>query len=221
MVLKRITDFCVAGVMLVVFSPLIIGLSVIIKLTSRGPVFYRGERTGLSGKPFRIYKFRSMVANADKVGGPSTSDSDARITSIGKIIRKFKLDELSQLINVFVGDMSLVGPRPEVKYYTDQYVGEEHNILTIRPGITDWASLSNPDEGSVLAQYDDPDKAYEEIIRPEKLRLQLAYVRERSFVKDIQIIYLTAKTIITRKQVPLPSHVGRKTDEQVSEAVSA
>ncbi|HPR53018.1 MAG TPA: sugar transferase [Deltaproteobacteria bacterium] len=169
-----------------------------IKQEDGGPVFYRGERIGLNGRPFRIFKFRTMVVDAEKLGASSTSDDDPRITRFGRFLRKYKLDELPQLINVLLGDMSLVGPRPEVKKFTDLYTEEERAILTVRPGITDWASIWNPDEGALLAGSMDPDKDYFEKIRPEKIRLQLKYVRERSFLTDIKIIALTLKTILMK-----------------------
>jgi len=134
--------------------------------------------------------------DAERLGASSTSDDDDRITGIGKFLRKYKLDELPQLINVLVGNMSLVGPRPEVKKLTDMYTDEEKVILTVRPEITDWASLWNPDEGALLKGSADPDKDYLEKIRPEKIRLQLKYVRELSFWTDLKIIFLTLKTII-------------------------
>lgn len=197
-IIKRLFDITSSLFAIIVFSPVLIALTILIKIDSSGPVFYRGERVGYNGKIFRIYKFRTMVANADKIGGPSTSDSDARITKIGRIMRKSKLDELPQLFNVLFGEMSLVGPRPEVKYYTDMFNDEEKYILSVRPGITDWASLANPDEGAILAKYDDPDLAYEEIIRPEKIRLQLKYVYEKSFLSDIGIIWQTLITVMSR-----------------------
>ncbi len=193
---KRIFDILVTSTGLLAISPIFLWLSCCIKGEDGGPVFYRGERVGLSGRLFRILKFRSMVVNAEKLGGSSTSDTDQRITQTGKFLRKYKLDELPQLINVLKGDMSLVGPRPEVKYYTDQFNEEERLILSVRPGITDWASIWNADEGAVLAGAEDPDKAYEELIRPTKLRLQLKYVREKSFFVDIKIIFLTILAII-------------------------
>jgi lipopolysaccharide/colanic/teichoic acid biosynthesis glycosyltransferase len=139
-----------------------------------------------------------MVVNAEQVGASSTAEDDQRITKVGKVLRRYKLDELPQLINVLVGDMSLVGPRPEVKKFTDLYTEEEKAILTIRPGITDWASLWNPDEGALLKGSVDPDGDYLEKIRPEKIRLQLKYVRERSFWTDIEIIILTLKTVLIK-----------------------
>jgi lipopolysaccharide/colanic/teichoic acid biosynthesis glycosyltransferase len=194
--MKRQLDILFSTIGLLLSSPLLLSLMVRIRTEDGGAVFYRGLRIGLHGQPFRIFKFRTMVVNADRMGGPSTADDDPRITRIGKKLRKYKLDELPQLINVFLGDMSLVGPRPEVPHYVNMYTDEEKAILTVRPGITDWASLWNPDEGAILAGSPDPEKAYMEKIRPEKIRLQLKYVRERSFWTDIQIIFLTLKIII-------------------------
>jgi lipopolysaccharide/colanic/teichoic acid biosynthesis glycosyltransferase len=196
--LKRTFDVLVSGIALVVLSPVLLYIGFRIKKFDGGPAFFRGLRVGRSGKPFRIYKFRSMVMNADRLGGPSTSDDDPRITPIGKSLRKRKLDELPQLINVFVGDMSLVGPRPEVQPYVDMYTEDERSILSVRPGITDWASLWNSDEGALLAGSPDPERTYLEEIRPEKLRLQLKYVRERSFLTDLSILWLTALKVVGR-----------------------
>ncbi len=198
LMVKRLYDILFASFVLLLFSPLLLIIAVLIKIDSKGPVFYRGERVGLDGRPFKMYKFRSMVSNADRIGGPSTSDNDVRLTRVGRILRKLKLDELPQFINVLLGDMSVVGPRPEVQKYIDMYTEDEKAILTVRPGITDWASLANSDEGSVLSKYDDPDKAYEEIIRPEKLRLQLKYVRERTFFKDLFIIWRTFVAVASK-----------------------
>lgn len=199
---KRIFDFVFSLIGLIVFSPVLFFCALWIKLDSPGPVFYRGERTGRGGKMFRIYKFRSMVVNADKIGGPSTADTDRRITKSGKFIRKFKLDEIPQFINVLVGDMSFVGPRPEVKKYTDMYTPEEKPILDLRPGITDWASIWNSDEGAILAGLDDPDKGYEEYIRPGKLKLQLHYRRTHNLATDIKILLYTARRIVQRGFYP-------------------
>ncbi len=137
-----------------------------------------------------------MVVNADKIGGSSTADNDPRITRIGRKLRKYKLDELPQLFNVLLGEMSLVGPRPEVKFFTDMFTEEEKAVLSVRPGITDWASLWNPDEGSILAGAEDPDKAYLELIRPTKLKLQLKYANKRSLITDLKIMFLTLFAIL-------------------------
>jgi len=194
--IKRLFDIvCSAGGILVL-SPLLFWISWRIKREDSGPIFYRGERVGLHGSIFRIYKFRTMVLDAEKLGGSSTSDDDPRITKIGKTLRKYKLDELPQLFNVLTGEMSLVGPRPEIKRYTDLYTEEQKAIFTVRPGITDWASLWNSDEGAVLASAEDPDKAFEELIQPTKLKLQLKYVRERSFWVDMKIIFLTILAVM-------------------------
>ncbi len=196
--LKSLFDILFSALGLIVMFPFLISSTIAIKLNSKGPVFYRGKRIGRYGKPFKIFKFRTMVVNAEKLGGPSTADDDPRITKIGKFLRKYKLDELPQLINVLKGEMSFVGPRPEVQHYVDMFTEEEKAILSVRPGITDWASLWNPDEGAILKGSKDPEKAYMEKIRPEKLKLQLKYVREGSFRIDLRIILLTLKTIMIR-----------------------
>lgn len=190
--LKRIFDFFVSLFGLVVLFPLFLALAVLIKLDSSGPVFYRGVRVGRDGKPFRIYKFRSMVVDAEKKGGPSTSKTDSRVTKIGKLIRRYKLDEFSQLINVLKGEMSIVGPRPEVQFYVDMMSeNERKTILSVKPGITDWASIWNSHEEDILKDNPDPEKIYQEKIRPEKIRLQMKYVKEMTFWKDLGIIYST------------------------------
>jgi lipopolysaccharide/colanic/teichoic acid biosynthesis glycosyltransferase len=194
--IKRAFDFTVALIALVVVSPILLTLAIIIKLTSEGPVFYRGVRIGLHGKPFRIFKFRTMVINAEKLGGSATAEDDPRITPIGKFIRRTKLDEFPQFMNVLVGDMSLVGARPEVKKYVDMYTQEEKAILEIRPGITDWASIWNSNEAAVLEGSTDPEKTYEELIRPTKLALQLFYARNHSLVVDIKILFHTAAKLV-------------------------
>ena len=195
-IMKRIFDIICSACGLLLLSPFLLWIAWRIRQEDGGSVFYRGVRVGLHGKPFSIYKFRTMVVDAEKLGASSTSDDDTRITGVGKFLRKYKLDELPQLINVLVGDMSLVGPRPEVKKFSDMYTNEEMAILSVRPGITDWASIWNPDEGSILAGSTDPDRDYLEKIRPEKIRLQLKYVREQSFWTDLKIIFLTLTTIL-------------------------
>lgn len=195
--MKRIFDIVMAATGLAMLSPLLLWITWRIKKEDHGPVFYRGERVGFQGRVFHILKFRTMVLDAEKLGGSSTSDDDPRITKIGKTLRKYKLDELPQLFNVLTGEMSLVGPRPEIKRYTDLYTEEQKAIFTVRPGITDWASLWNSDEGAVLAGAEDPDKAFEELIQPTKLKLQLKYVHERSFWVDLKIIVLTLLAVVS------------------------
>ncbi len=196
--LKHFFDIVFALLGLIVFSPVLLMITALVKLEDRGPLLYPGVRVGKDGVPFKIFKFRTMVTNADKIGGSSTADNDPRITKIGKILRKYKLDELPQLFNVLIGEMSLVGPRPDVPYYVKMFTVEEKAILSVLPGITDWATLWNPDEGAILAGSADPDKTYLEEIRPEKIRLQLAYVRNRSFRIDLMIIFQTLAVILFR-----------------------
>lgn len=198
---KRLFDITFSSLGLIVMFPFFILSAIVIKLDSKGPVFYRGKRIGRSGKLFRIFKFRTMVYNAEKIGGPSTADDDPRITKTGKFLRKYKLDELPQLINVLKGEMSFVGPRPEVQTYIDMFTEEEKAILNVRPGITDWASLWNPDEGAILAGSPDPEKTYMEKIRPEKIKLQMKYVKDHSFLVDLKIVLLTIKTVFRRKKI--------------------
>jgi lipopolysaccharide/colanic/teichoic acid biosynthesis glycosyltransferase len=200
--LKRLFDVIASALGLLVFSPLLLAVALWVKRDSPGPVFYRGRRAGRGNVPFGIYKFRSMVMNADKLGGSSTSGEDPRVTRSGRFIRRYKIDELSQLINVLAGDMSLVGPRPEITAYTDKYEGEFLEILQVRPGITDWASIWNADEGGVLAGAKDPDRAYEILIQPTKLRLQLQYVRTRTFLTDLKIILYTLRRIADADFLP-------------------
>ena len=196
--MKRLFDILFSALGLLFLSPIFLIIAILIKREDRGPILYRGVRIGKFGKTFKIFKFRTLVANAEKIGGPSTADDDPRITKVGKLIRKYKLDELPQLINVLRGEMSFVGPRPEVPFYVKMFTEEERAILSLRPGITDWASLWNPDEGAILAGSSDPEKTYMEKIRPEKIRLQLRYVRERSFWADLKIILLTLKKLTRR-----------------------
>ncbi|MBI5643076.1 MAG: sugar transferase [Deltaproteobacteria bacterium] len=187
---KRSFDIFFAFISIVVFSPVILLICVLIRLGSRGPVFYRGVRTGLNGKPFRIFKFRTMVEDAEKIGGPSTALNDPRLTKTGKFLRKYKLDELPQLINILMGEMSIVGPRPQVEKYTKAYKGEEEMILSVRPGLTDFASIRFINLDKVLGD-DRVDEKYIREVEPEKNRLRLRYVQERTMWVDIKIIYRT------------------------------
>ncbi len=196
---KRVFDIISSLTALVLLSPVLLVIAVLVKVDSPGPVFYRGVRVGRNRKMFSTFKFRTMVTDAEKKGGSSTADDDPRITRVGKVLRKYKLDEVPQLLDVLRGKMSIVGPRPEVKHYVDMFTDEEKAVLSVRPGITDWATLWNPDEGAVLAGSPDPEKTYMERIRPEKIRLQLKYVRERSFLTDLKIIFLTLRAILAKE----------------------
>lgn len=170
-------------------------IAVAIKLGSPGPVFYRGVRTGRYGRPFRIFKYRTMVPNAEALGGGSTAKDDPRITRIGRFLRRHKLDELPQLLNVIQGEMSIVGPRPELPQYTSQYQGEELQILSVRPGITDYASMEFVYLGDILGN-EEPDRVYEEKVRPIKNALRIRYVKEQSLRNDIAIILRTLSKIV-------------------------
>jgi lipopolysaccharide/colanic/teichoic acid biosynthesis glycosyltransferase len=201
-VAKRAFDLIVSGAGLLVTAPIMLVIAGLIKLDSPGPVLYRGERVGRAGVPFRMCKFRTMVVNADRIGGASSADGDPRVTRMGRVLRKFKLDELPQLFNVFRGDMSLVGPRPEVPHYVAMLQGDERAILDVRPGITDFATIWNSDEGAVLARFADPERAYAELIRPTKIRLQLKYVREQSLWTDLSILWQTVAGVLVRRPPP-------------------
>jgi len=201
--LKRTFDIIFSSIIILISLPLMLGISIWIKAGSRGPVFYKGIRIGKGGMPFRMLKFRSMVVDADKIGGHSTANDDARLTEAGTFLRRYKLDELPQFINVLKGEMSFVGPRPEVPFYTDMFTEKEKEILSVRPGITDWASLWNSDEGAILAGSPDPEKTYMEKIRPKKIELQLKYVKERSFWTDLKIIFLTLRAVLTKESLEI------------------
>jgi lipopolysaccharide/colanic/teichoic acid biosynthesis glycosyltransferase len=207
--MKRIFDFWVSLVALIFLSPIIALIGFLIKREDGGPVVYGGLRVGLNGKMFPLYKFRTMVVNADKIGGFTASDRDPRITKVGRWLRGKKLDELPQLWNVLRGDMSLVGPRPEVKHYVDMFTEEEKKILSVRPGITDWASLANPDEGALLKDHPDPERGYMELIRPTKLKLQLKYVDRHSFFGDLAILWMTVRTLLLKKPIDAKALLNR------------
>jgi len=178
--LKRLFDIVFSLFGLILVSPLFLVIAVLIKRESPGKAFYRGERVGKNGKPFKIFKFRTMVPAAEKLGGPSTAGDDPRLLKIGLFLKKYQLDELPQLINVLKGEMSFVGPRPEVKMYVDMMTDEEKRvILSVKPGMTDLASLWNFHESEILKGSKNPEKTYQEKIRPEKIRLQIEYVKNR------------------------------------------
>jgi len=194
--MKRIFDILFSFHLLLFLFPFLLIVALFIKFYDWGPVFYKAPRVGKNGKVFKMYKFRSMVMNADKIGPSSTTKTDPRITPMGRFLRKTKLDEIPQFINVLIGNMSIVGPRPDVKQFTDMFTPEEQAILSVKPGITDYASIWNSDEAKILEGAEDPDKAYMELIWPEKKRLQLKYVKEHSFRADIRIIILTLRAIL-------------------------
>ena len=196
--LKRLFDIVASGCGLVILSPLFIILAIWIKLDSKGPVFYRQVRVGRGNRDFRLYKFRSMRVGADKQGLITVGGRDPRITRSGFFIRKYKLDEFPQLINVFIGDMSLVGPRPEVRKYVDMYTPEQLRVLSVRPGITDLASIRYRNENELLEQAENPDEYYEQVIMQDKLRINLEYVENHSFWNDIKLIFMTFWEIVAK-----------------------
>lgn len=194
--MKHIFDFTIAALGVIALFPLLAVIAIAINLDSRGPILYRTRRAGLRRKPFTMLKFRTMLPDAEKLGGPSTPFDDPRITRIGRRLRKYKLDELPQLFNVLCGQMSLVGPRPEVLSEVATYSPDELQLFSVVPGMTDWASLRFSDEGEILRGAADPHAAYLQRIRPEKIRLGLRYVRERSFLIDLKIIAHTLRAVI-------------------------
>lgn len=196
--LKRIFDIIASGCGLLVLSPVFMILAVWVKLDSKGPVFYKQFRVGKDNKDFKLLKFRSMRVGADKKGLITVGGRDPRITPSGYYIRKYKLDELPQLINVFVGDMSLVGPRPEVRKYVDLYTMEQMSVLEVRPGITDLASIRYRNENDLLEKADDPESYYREVIMQDKLRINLEYVKNHTFIGDIRLIFDTLWAVVKK-----------------------
>ena len=194
--LKRAMDVLVSGGALLVIWPVLLLIALAIKIDDPGPVFYRQVRVGRGGKPFRIFKFRTMVVDADKKGLSITVGQDKRITRMGALLRKTKLDELAQLLNVFVGDMSFVGPRPEVQRYVDLYTPYQRQVLLVRPGITDYASIAYRNENDLLAGADDPERMYIEEIMPAKIELNMKYLREISPIADLRLIFGTIAAVI-------------------------
>lgn len=194
--MKRVFDIIASGLGLLILSPLFLVIAVWVKLDSPGPVFYKQVRVGRNNKDFYLYKFRSMRVGSDKKGLITVGGRDPRVTRSGYYIRKYKLDEFPQLINVFKGDMSLVGPRPEVRKYVDLYTPEQMHVLDVRPGITDLASIRYRNENELLEQASDPDQYYQEVVMQDKLRINLEYVRNHSFFGDIYLIFKTFLSII-------------------------
>ena len=192
----RFFDIIFSIIGLVILSPIFIVLYLLIRIESKGGGFYSQERIGKNGKPFKLYKFRSMRIGSDKKGLITIGEKDNRITKTGFILRKYKLDELPQLWNVFIGDMSLVGPRPEVKKYTDLYTEEQKQVLQVRPGITDWASIKYVDENKILGESKTPDEAYVNLIMPNKIKLNMVYIQHRTLGEYFKIIFTTFKEIV-------------------------
>ena len=192
----RFFDFILSLVGLVVLAPIFIVLAIWIKIDSKGPVFDKQVRVGQNGIDFGLFKFRSMVVDADKKGLITVGGRDPRITRSGYFIRKYKLDELPQLINVLLGDMSLVGPRPEVRKYVDLYTDEQQKVLSVKPGITDYASIEYMDENEILGKSSDPEKTYIEEIMPEKIKYNMKYIQNKNVSEYFKIIFLTLLKIV-------------------------
>lgn len=194
--MKRLFDVgcCVLG--LIVLAPILLLIALLIRTDSKGPILYVQERIGLNGRPFYIFKFRTMGMDADKKGLLTVGGKDPRVTRIGYYLRRYKLDELPQLFNVLKGDMSLVGPRPEVKKYVDIYSSSQREVLTVKPGITDYASIVFVDENDILAKSADPEQAYIQEIMPAKLALNRKYIAEKGLLTDLRIILKTMLRII-------------------------
>jgi lipopolysaccharide/colanic/teichoic acid biosynthesis glycosyltransferase len=202
----RILDFLLSFVGLILLFPFFILTALFIKLTSNGPVLYKQSRVGLNGVDFNVIKFRTMRINSDKLGLITVGGRDPRITSVGFFLRKYKLDELPQLLNVLIGEMSLVGPRPEVKRYVDLYTVEQRKVLLIRPGITDWASINYRDENVILGDSSDPEKDYIEKVMPDKLNYNLVYIENYGSFEYFKIIFTTIWRIVFPKRLTYPPH---------------
>lgn len=196
--MKRLFDIVASACGLILLSPLFFIVSVWIKLDSTGPVFYRQVRVGRYNKDFKIFKFRTMRVGADKGSLVTIGGRDPRVTRIGYYLRKFKIDELPQLINVFIGDMSLVGPRPEVRHYVNYWTPEQLHVLDVRPGITDPASIKFRNENELMESAEDPESFYINVIMQEKLKLYLEYVHNASFWYDIELILKTIYTVVKK-----------------------
>jgi lipopolysaccharide/colanic/teichoic acid biosynthesis glycosyltransferase len=193
---KRFFDIMLSFIGLAAFSPVFVFLAVWIVMDSKGGIFYRQVRVGQGGKDFLLLKFRTMYVDADKKGLITIGDRDPRVSKAGYFLRKYKLDELPQLLNVLFGDMSLVGPRPEVRKYVEMYNAEQQKVLQIKPGITDYASIEFSNENEILSKVSDPNRVYIEEIMPAKLELNLKYIKDYSLATYFKIIFLTIKKII-------------------------
>jgi lipopolysaccharide/colanic/teichoic acid biosynthesis glycosyltransferase len=196
-VVKRVIDLILSILGIAVLWPLLLVCGLAVKISSPGPVLYLGKRTGQFGKPFKIFKFRSMQIDAESVGGSTTGERDPRITRIGAYLRKYKLDELPQLFNVLIGDMSFVGPRPEVEEYTNQYSSEEQKILDVRPGITDLSSLKFNDLQQIVGD-ENPDEVFQRDVLPQKNALRLQYAKEHNIFMDLKILVMTVAVIVRK-----------------------
>lgn len=214
--MKRLFDIVASLLGLIVLSPVFLVVSLMIVIDSRGGVFFRGERVGQHNKSFRIFKFRSMVPDCEGKGKWNVGDRDDRITRVGHFLRKSKLDELPQLINVLKGEMSFVGYRPELRYYIDMYTEKEMPILDLKPGITDWASMANFEQFKGFTESEDPDVFYLEQVRPLKLRLQLYYRYHHGFWSDLGCIFWTIFKVLTHSQ-RLPKDVQKIVDDYRAE----
>lgn len=193
--MKRAFDFVLALIGLIMILPVLVLIAFFIKVDSKGAVFYRQIRVGKNGRDFKIYKFRTMLVDSDKLGLLTIGGRDPRVTNVGYYIRKYKLDELPQLINVLLGDMSLVGPRPEVRKYVELYNEDQKKVLKERPGITDMASIKFRNENELLEKQDNPTQYYINHVMPEKLEINLNYLRNRSLLSDIGVIFKTIKIL--------------------------
>jgi lipopolysaccharide/colanic/teichoic acid biosynthesis glycosyltransferase len=198
--IKRLFDIFFSLVGIIVATPIILVLAVLIKATSEGPIIYKAPRAGRGNKVFYMYKFRTMVKNADRIGGPSTSANDPRLTAVGGFIRKYKLDELPQFVNILKGEMSFVGPRPEVVSEIDLYDSAiRQSILSVKPGLTDLASIAGLHEEEILRGADDPHRVYREKIQSQKIKLQLEYIQKRTFWLDMKILVKTFLNVVLHK----------------------
>lgn len=189
--MKRLFDITASFLGIIILSPLLIFIGLWVGLSSKGGVFYKQIRVGKNNKDFKLYKFRSMRVNSDKQGLLTVGSKDSRITKAGYFIRKYKIDELPQLFNVLKGDMSFVGPRPEVRRYVDLYSKEQMKVLSVRPGITDPASIKYRNENDILSSQSNPEEYYIQHIMPDKLKINIDYINKRTFIKDIKIIFQT------------------------------
>lgn len=196
MLAKRLFDLIIAWLGLILLSPFLVLVAVLVALSSSGPVFFLQERVGLNGRTFMLFKFRSMRPASESKGQLTVGNRDPRVTTIGYYLRKYKLDEIPQLINVLKGEMSLVGPRPEVPKYVAMYNEKQRKVLSVRPGITDLASIAYRNENEILAESDNPEQTYIDEVMPDKLALNLEYVRRRSLVYDLQLILKTLRVVI-------------------------